>query len=206
MHHDHSFQVSLQVNSHIVAIILAAGFSSRMGVFKPLLSLGGSLMIEKTISSFLQAGLNDIRVVVGYRADEIIPLLIRLGVLPVVNEDYPSGMYSSIRAGVRTLNEEDAAFFLMPGDLPFVKPETIANIALVFSQKGVSILHPTFKGRRGHPPLISARYRDSILFGEPAGGLRSLLVEHEGDAIEIEVDDAGILTDLDTPEDYRKVL
>jgi molybdenum cofactor cytidylyltransferase len=194
----------MEVKEHIVAIILAAGFSSRMGTFKPLLLLDGSLMIEKTIGAFFQAGLEDVRVVIGYRADDLIPVLTRLGVIPIVNEDYPSGMYSSIQAGVRTLAKEDSAFFLLPGDHPLIRPETLGKLLLVFSQEKPGILYPTFKGRRGHPPLISARYRDFILSANPSGGLRSVLANHEGDAVEIEVDDGGILIDLDTPEDYRK--
>lgn len=196
----------MEVNGHIVAIILAAGFSSRMEAFKPLPPLGGTPMIEKTIGSFFQAGLEDVRVVIGYRAGEIIPVLIRLGVLPIVNEDYPSGMYSSIQAGVRTLKKKDVAFFLLPGDIPLIRPETLTEMVLVFFKENVGILYPTFKGRRGHPPLVSALYRDHILSEEPAGGLKSLLASHEGEAMEIEVDDGGILIDLDTPQDYRSVL
>ena len=177
-----------------------------METFKPFLPLDGSLMIERTIASFLRAGLNDVRVVIGYRAGELIPVLIRLGVLPIVNEDYPSGMYSSIQAGVQTLKKEDVAFFLLPGDIPLIRPETLSEMVLVFWQEDAGILYPTFKGRRGHPPLISARYRDLILSMKPPGGLRSVLANHEWDAIEIEVDDRGILIDLDTPQDYRRIL
>jgi molybdenum cofactor cytidylyltransferase len=196
----------MQVNGNIVAFILAAGFSSRMETFKPFLPLDGSLMIERTIASFLRAGLNDVRVVIGYRAGELIPVLIRLGVRPIVNKDYPSGMYSSIQAGVQTLKKEDVAFFLLPGDIPLIRPETLSEMVLVFWQEDAGILYPTFKGRRGHPPLISARYRDLILSMKPPGGLRSVLANHERDAIEIEADDSGILIDLDTPQDYRRIL
>ncbi|MEW6334776.1 MAG: DVU_1551 family NTP transferase [Thermodesulfobacteriota bacterium] len=193
-------------NDRIVALILAAGFSSRMGDFKPLLPVGGTPLIERAIARFLQAGFHEVRVIVGHRAKEVIPVVTRLGARPVFNVDYPSGMYSSVRAGVRTLGGEEAAFFLLPGDCLPDKPETLARIASRFREEGRGILHPTFGGKRGHPPLISAAYRNAILAHDPPGGLRALLAEQGDDTAEVEVDDAGILSDLDSPREYRKLL
>jgi len=196
----------MKENDRIVALILAAGFSSRMETFKPLLPVGGAPLIERTIARFLQAGFRDVRVVVGHRAKEVIPIATRLGACPIVNEDYPSGMYSSVRAGVRTLGGKEDAFFLLPGDCLLNRPETLARMASVFLGGKAGILHPTFGGRRGHPPLISAAYRKTILSHEPPGGLKALLADHGDDAAEVEVDDGGILIDLDTPQEYRKLL
>ena len=196
----------MKENDRIVALILAAGFSSRMETFKPLLPVGGAPLIERTIARFLQAGFRDVRVVVGHRAKEVIPIATRLGARPIVNEDYPSGMYSSVRAGVRTLGGKGDAFFLLPGDCLLNRPETLARMASVFLGGKAGILHPTFGGRRGHPPLISAAYRKTILSHEPPGGLKALLADHGDDAAEVEVDDGGILIDLDTPHEYRKLL
>jgi molybdenum cofactor cytidylyltransferase len=192
-------------NDRIVALILAAGFSSRMETLKPLLPVGGSPLLERTIARFLQAGFGDVRVVVGHRAEEVIPIVNRLGARPIVNENYPSGMYSSVMAGVQTLGKNDDAFFLLPGDCLLKRPETLAEMALVFLRKQAGILHPTVGGRRGHPPLISARYKTAILSGEPPGGLKALLADHEDDAVECEVDDEGVLIDLDTPQEYRRL-
>lgn len=196
----------MKEDERIVALILAAGFSSRMERFKPLLPVGGAPLIERTIARFLQAGFDDVRVVVGHRATEMIPVVTRLGARPIVNEDYPLGMYSSVRAGVRTLGGKEDAFFLLPGDCLLSSPETLAKMAFVFLGGKAGILHPTFGGKRGHPPLISAAYRKTILAHEPFGGLKALLADHGDDAAEIEVDDAGILVDLDTPQEYRKLL
>jgi molybdenum cofactor cytidylyltransferase len=196
----------MKENDRIVALVLAAGFSYRMETFKPLLPVSGSPLVERTIARFLQAGFCDVRVVVGHRAKEVIPIVNRLGAHPIINEDYPSGMYSSVRAGVRTLTEKDDAFFLMPGDCLLNRPETLAKMALVFLREKAGILHPTFGGRRGHPPLISALYKKTILSKEPPGGLKALLADCEDDAVEVKVDDEGILNDLDTPQEYRKLL
>jgi molybdenum cofactor cytidylyltransferase len=196
----------MKKNERIVALIIAAGFSSRMETFKPLLPVGGAPLIERTIARFLQAGFDDVRVVVGHCAKEVIPIVTRLGARPIINEDYPSGMYSSVRAGVRTLGAKEDAFFLLPGDCLLYSPDTLAKMASFFLRGKAGILHPTFGGRRGHPPLISAAYRKTILAHEPPGGLKALLADHGDDAAEIEVDDAGILIDLDTPQEYRTLL
>lgn len=193
-------------NDRIVALILAAGFSSRMGTFKPLLPVGGAPLIERCIARFLQAGFPEVRVVVGHRAKEVIPVVTRLGARPVFNGDYPAGMYSSVRAGVRTLDGAEAAFFLLPGDCLPDRPETLAQIASRFLEGGTGILHPTFGGKRGHPPLISTAYRNAILAQDPPGGLKALLAEQGDDTAEVEVDDAGILSDLDSPREYRRLL
>lgn len=196
----------MKAADRICALILAAGFSSRMETFKPLLPVGGAPLIARAIACFLQAGFGDVRVIVGHRAAEVIPIVTRLGTRPILNEDYPSGMYSSVRAGVRTLGEKERAFFLLPGDCLLHEPETLVKMAAFFSRGDAGIIHPTFEKRRGHPPLISAAYRTLILSREPPGGLKTLLAEQGDDAAEIEVDDRGILSDLDTPQAYRDLL
>ncbi|MGA3207437.1 MAG: DVU_1551 family NTP transferase [Syntrophales bacterium] len=197
----------MEVNGSTVALILAAGYSSRMGEFKPLLPMGEFSMIERSIAAFLQAGISDIRVVVGYRADTLIPVLTRIGVRPILNENFSLGMYSSVQAGVRSLGEGDDAFFLLPADYPLIRPETVAEMLDMHRRLNTAILYPTFHGRRGHPPLIAAaRYIDWIILEEQPQGLRSFLASHERNAVDIEVDDEGILIDLDTIMDYQMIL
>ncbi|MGI6225278.1 MAG: nucleotidyltransferase family protein, partial [Peptococcales bacterium] len=79
----------------LVALILAAGYSSRMGDFKPLLSLDSEYVITRTVNSLRAAGIADIRVIVGYRAEDLLPVLSSLGVTPVLNDNYDQGMFSS---------------------------------------------------------------------------------------------------------------
>lgn len=190
----------------IAALVLAAGYSSRMGAFKPLLPLGETTVIEKAVSSFLAAGIQDIRVVVGHRAGEVIPVLDRLGVKSIINDHYSRGMYSSVTTGVRSFEPEVQAFFLLPGDNPLVKPQTILELIQFYLESEAGIIYPCFKGLRGHPPLISARYVKSILAWNQPGGLRALLSNYAMDALNVEVADQGVLLDMDNPVDYQKVL
>lgn len=193
------------MNQKLSAIIPAAGFSSRMGTFKPLLPLGHQTVLEKTIQSMLQAGIRDIRVVVGYRAELVVPVLDQLGVKAIVNDKYREGMFSSVQAGVKTLGRNTDGFFLLPADYPIIKPKTINTLAEQYDMSCHGILYPRFGSRRGHPPLIAARYIDNILTWNGPEGMRGFLRGLEQDAMDIEVDDQGVCLDMDTPADYAKL-
>ncbi len=188
----------------ITALILAAGYSSRMGTLKPLLPLGGSTVIEEAVQRFRTARVDDIRVVTGYRAEKLAPVLKRLGVKEVFNPDYDQGMFASVRAGVRSLETGIAAFFLLPVDIPLVKPRTITGLLHAYRHGDARIIYPCFKGLRGHPPLISqACVADLPLDWE--GGLRAFLSRYHAEALDLEVMDDTILLDCDTPEDYHRL-
>ncbi len=191
---------------HVAALILAAGYSSRMGAFKPLLPLGGSTVIERAVGSFVQAGVRDVRVVLGHKAEALHPILGRLGVRPILHANYEAGMFSSVVAGVSSLDADTAGFFVLPVDTPLVKPRTIRALSQAFQATRSRIIYPCFLQQRGHPPLIPASYIPEILTWARPGGLRALLDEHRDASIDLEVADQGILLDLDTPEDYQAAL
>jgi molybdenum cofactor cytidylyltransferase len=190
----------------LAAIIPAAGYSRRMDAFKPLLAFGSGTVIERVIATTREAGIETIRIVVGWQADCLIPVLERSGVPWVVNEGFAEGMYTSIQAGVRNLPAAVAAFFLLPGDMPLVRSATLTRLIIEWGVRPGGILYPCHGGRRGHPPLVAGTYIPEILREIPQGGLRSLLARHAQDAHDIEVADSGILMDLDTPEEYQASL
>ena len=190
----------------LAAIIVAAGYSSRMKSFKPLLSLGGGTVLEKAVDSFRKAGIRDIRVVTGYRAEELLPVIDRLGVQFIDNANFAEGMFSSITAGVKSLTAGVKGFFLLPVDNPIVNRDTIEKIQTTFFSTEFGIVYPIYQGLRGHPPLISSSYVNKVLAWNKPGGMRALLELYEDDAIDVNVDDPGILLDMDTPEDYQQML
>lgn len=192
--------------SQIAGLILAAGYSSRMADFKPLLPLGGSTAIERAVGSLRDAGIRDVRVVTGWRAEALTPTLYRLGVRVVPNPDYARGMYSSVMAGVRTLGPEVGAFFLLPVDHPLVKHRTIERLIRAFQENEAEVVHPTFLGKRGHPPLISVGCLAGAPSCDPPGGLRSLLSRWEDSALNVEMADQAVHMDMDTPADYERLL
>jgi len=188
---------------HLAAVVLAAGYSRRMGAFKPLLPFGPHSVIEQVVSTVREAGIETLRVVVGWNAELLIPVLERCDAPWIRNERFSEGMYASIQTGVRSLPVGVAAFFILPGDMPRVRSATLTRLTAEWERRPGGIVHPCFEGRRGHPPLIASLYIPEILAETPPGGLQTLLARHAADAREVECGDPGILADLDTPDDYR---
>lgn len=190
------------MKQELAALIVAAGYSSRMERFKPLLPLGEHTVIEQTIATFTAAGVENIIVVVGHNADALNPILGKVPVTVVMNERYEEGMFTSIKTGVMALPKSVDGFFMMPADMPFVMPDTINKLMTTYSEQPSDVLYPTFNHKRGHPPLISRTVFNSILDSDGEGGLKRLLNHPEIHANHLEVEDEGILLDLDTYEDY----
>jgi len=193
-------------NEKISAIILAAGYSSRMGDFKPLLQLGSHKAIEHAIRCFQQAGIVDVRVVAGFRAGEIVEVVKPLGASVVFNSKFSQGMYTSIQAGVGTLAPGVQAFFMLPVDIPLINHTTIEKMLACGRLHQYGIIYPVFNGMRGHPPLITTRYKDEIMRGRNQDGLRGILTLHESEAFDLEVEDETVLLDMDIPQDYHHLL
>jgi molybdenum cofactor cytidylyltransferase len=187
----------------VAAIILAAGHSKRMGDFKPLLPIGEQTALEHAVSLFRRAGISNLQVVTGHEGEKLTPLLQTLEVPQVPNPHYREGMFTSIQAGLRTLPEDVAAFFMLPVDIPLIRPQTVKTLLRTWRSGRRGIIQPVFYGTYGHPPLISTRYRQAILNSGGEGGLKKLLLSFAADTLELEVPDEYILLDMDTPEDYR---
>lgn len=194
--------------SKITAIIPAAGYSSRMGAFKPLLPVGETSILEQEIRLFQSVGIQDIRVVAGYRASEILAMLKPMGISCIVNETFDQGMYSSVIAGIRTLTSEQKAFFILPADIPTVRACTLSALVKAYRETAIQhpILYPNFQGMRGHPPLIDSVYAAEMTVWNKPGGLRAFLENYETYSEDVEVADQGILFDIDSPEDYQQLL
>ena len=189
-------------SQRFAAIILAAGYSSRMGSFKPLLSLGKGTIIEGVIALFRASGIDDIRVVAGHNKEALLPVLKHQAVTPVENPDFHQGMFSSVQAGVSGLSPETDAFFIMPGDIPLVQPATIQCLMARYEETPNCIIRPVYEGKKGHPPLIPYSLAETILNYRGNGGLREILKQRQSLASDIEVPDPNILVDMDRTEDF----
>jgi molybdenum cofactor cytidylyltransferase len=198
----------------LAAIVLAAGRSSRMSAFKPLAEAEGRTLLEWAIGGFRGAGVEDVVVVTGHRGAEVAPVATRAGAVAVANHGFADGMFSSVRAGVEALDPGVARFFLLPADVPLVRPETIGKLARDGGSRSggdeppPEVVYPAVAGATGHPPLIAASLRAEILAAGPAGpagGLRALLMDHIRRSAIVEVDDPGVLLDADTEEDLARV-
>lgn len=185
----------------IGAVVAAAGLSSRMGDFKPLLPFDGVTVIERCVANLRAAGASEIVVVTGHRAAELAAQL--RDVTLVHNPLYAeTQMFDSLRLGLRALSADCDTILLTPGDVPLVEPETVR--ALLAAKAGFAC--PVCAGRRGHPVALDGRYRDAVLRYAGDGGLRGAVAALGIPVTEVEVADEGMSRDLDTPADYREVL
>lgn len=189
----------------VAAIIPVAGFSSRMNAFKPLLPLGKSTLLEAVINLFKTAGIRDIHAVTGHRADDLEPAIIARGGIHVHNPDYSQGMLSSIKAGIRSLAPDIRAFFVLPADIPSIRPSTVARILDALTVGTPQVLYPVYERLRGHPPLIDAFFASAILDWRGDGGLRGCLETFDRQSRDVPVCDRAIHMDADTPDDYDAV-
>ncbi len=187
------------------AIILAAGYSSRMNAFKPLLPIREKTVIERAIGIF--ENIKDIIVVTGHRASEVKHALQSSDVRIVENTEFASGMFSSVKRGVQCLEKEKTdAFFILPADVCLIRPLTIRLLASAYIKNPGKIIHPCFDGKRGHPPLIPEELISPILESSAEKGLMGILQNFEPIAAEIPVPDRHILSNMNSPEDYQDIL
>jgi molybdenum cofactor cytidylyltransferase len=113
-------------------------------------------------------------------------------------------MLGSVRCGLRALPPECDAVLLALGDQPAIRSALINEMLRAFDATGKGILVPVYEGKRGHPLLFSARYRDEILRRYDDIGLRGLLQVHSDNVLELAAASATVLSGMDCPEDYRR--
>ncbi len=191
-------------------LILAAGMSSRMGEFKPLLEINNKTMIEQSIDSMLASGVKTITLVLGYQGDKIEEVIENAGykrkqIQFVYNRNYASTqMLDSVKIGVSNIKNCDA-FYLLPGDMPAIHPDTFLKVRETMECQNAKIVFPTIEGYRKHPPLIRVEFIPDIIKLKSDGGLRELWKDFDTEIIGISVDDLGCTMDVDTKMQYQKV-
>jgi len=174
-----------------------------MGDFKPLMDLSGQSVLARCVQNFRDAGVGDILVVTGHRSSEVQAMVEKLDVSSIHNTSHQQGMFSSVRAATANLSRLAAirAFFVLPVDVPLVRPATIASLVRAYEDR---ITYPCFEGERGHPPLIPASLIPDILAHDGQGGLKGLLATCP--SLDLPVWDRGILLDADTPADFSALV
>ena len=189
----------------ISAIVLAAGRSRRMGAQKLLLPLGGQPVIARIVDELLGGPVDEVIVVIGQDGQRIRQVLAGRRVHPVVNPDTEGDMLSSVRCGLRAMPRQCHAALVVLGDQPEISRAVVAELVRALRAGSRGIVVPTFQGRRGHPLLFSANYRNEILNHYDDVGLRGLLQAHANDVAEIEVSTPEVVEDMDRAEDYQRM-
>lgn len=186
----------------IWAIVLAAGESKRMGSPKMLLPYNDVTIIGQVIRNLLDSNVDRVVVVVGANREEIMKETRRYDVFHCYNEDYKSGMLSSVKCGFYSLPEGCLAALIMPGDQPMTGPGEINRVIGAYAESDRGLVMASYNGRRGHPLIVDMKYLDEVLSLPDREGLRALAERHPEDVLESETDDASVLRDIDTQEDY----
>jgi molybdenum cofactor cytidylyltransferase len=188
-----------------VAVVTAAGSAERFGGKKLLAPIDGEPLLEHTIRSLLEGGVTEVIVVVGTDArrelERDVNAMNDPRVRPVENPDPSRGMFSSIQAGVATANGD--ALVVLPGDMPYVRPETV-RAAIAKYREGRAIVSPRYKGKRGHPVVMPLSLRDEIAATAPTANLHEVIKHHQDERVDLEVEDAGVIRDVDTPADLER--
>lgn len=192
----------------VVAILLAAGESSRMGQSKALLPWQGHTLLEHQVGVLVAGGADRVIVVTGHHSQRLCPLVAAgKDVLCVYNPNYRAGKTTSIKAGLEaTRAERPQAYLLLNVDQPR-SAETV-RMLLEAHRAGLALLTiPTFRGRGGHPIVVDASLFDEIMaIDEDTQGMKAVAQRHAEQTRRVAVDSPEVLWDLNTPEQYRAAL
>ncbi len=188
-------------------ILLAAGYSKRFGSNKLLQSLpagspqAGTPIALASARHFLDA-LPDSVAVVRPRAQKLAKILRDAGCNTVICKNAGEGMGTSLAAGVRSAPDADG-WVVALADMPFIRPDTIRTVAKVLKE-GASIAAPSFQGKRGHPVGFARRFYEELSALRGDDGARQFLKQHPDWVTLFEVDDPGVLRDIDKPSDLER--
>ncbi len=186
------------------AIILAAGSSRRMGSQKLLMPYGEGTIIEKVVDQVLASRIDNLVVVLGADHEKVRQAIADKPVKFCHNTDHEQGMFSSIICGLKSVPPEAEAVLIYLGDQPGIPPAVTNSVIEAYNEELYGIVIPVHSHRRGHPLLVDLKYRREIEKLDLEQGLRALRHHFPQDVLEVEVDEPGILVDIDTPEDYKK--
>lgn len=190
--------------SQIVAIVLAAGQSRRMGEAKLLLAWGSTTMLGQTLAHVQASTVDKIVVVTGAYRPKIAEIVSNAGLPSYHNPDYAKGeMISSLQVGLRHCQEADGVLVML-GDMPLIEPKTINAVIAAFKSGLGEIVAPVFGGRQGHPVLFGRNHFPTLLNLPYTATPRTVLHQNQHVLHRLPVDTNTILIDLDTPESYAR--
>jgi molybdenum cofactor cytidylyltransferase len=197
----------------IPGVILAAGWSSRMGTSKALLRAGpaGQTFLRQLAGALLSGGVADV-LVVGRPEDEPlareVAALSELGTAArfIVNPRAAEGQLSSMLAGLNAADKPGVTGILVaPVDAPLIRSDTVSALLAVFRARGAPIVRATYRGRHGHPVIFGRAIFNELRRADPEIGAKMVVRAHQEMAVDVDLDDPAVLHDIDSPEDYERV-
>lgn len=188
----------------VAGIVPAAGLSTRMGRSKPLLDADGRSFLHRVVGALAGGGCDPVVVVVRDDGGPEAELGRETGARVLVNPDPSDGPVSSLRVALRSLDPGVEGCAFCPADHPRVDPETVARLRDAFLESDAPVVVPRHGSRRGHPVFFRSTLFPELLEEGLPEGARTVIRRHAGAVLEVEVGDAGVLVDIDTPGEYRR--
>jgi molybdenum cofactor cytidylyltransferase len=191
--------------TRVSAVVLAAGMSKRMGQIKQLLPLGETTLLGHVLAAVQSSQADECLLILGSAAEAIKEKVALNNVKVVVNEAYSEGMSTSLRAGLANVAPQADGALIILADQPFVKAATIDRLIEEYKKSRPQVAIPVHQGFRGNPVLL-----DRSVFAEAMGiqgdiGCRAIFGNRVKNVLKVPVDDAGILIDADSPEEFDRL-
>jgi molybdenum cofactor cytidylyltransferase len=196
----------------ISGIVLAAGSSQRIGTPKALLKIGEKTFLQHIVEIVHSARIIDVVIVLGAEAEEIQKTIIWFDGKVVINNDWQKGQLSSIIAGLNALDltksepEEIHGAIICPVDHPLLTQSLLVDLLQGYWLSKKRIIIPTHRGKRGHPVIFDRELFDDIRNAPIDIGARAVVRNHEQEVHEVDVNDEGVLINIDLPDDYKKYI
>ena len=198
------------MENKVAGLILAAGYSSRMGSFKPLLPIGNKPALEIIIDNYKGAGIAEIFIVTGFKNEELASLIEEKSAREIYNSRFEEGMFSSIQTGVKTVDSKKFQGVLLGlVDCPLPSKETIEFILERAKQEegfGEDFIIPCYQGKKGHPIYIPSKYLQEMEAYKGPMGLKGFMNLHRNRMVFLETKDEAVVLDMDDQSGYEELL
>jgi molybdenum cofactor cytidylyltransferase len=187
-------------------IILAAGSGSRMGKTKQLLTFDGTTLLGRVMKTAGESNLDEIIVVLGHDAGNIMKTINFSGIKTIINIDYAKGQSTSLIKGLKAVSPSSAGAMFLLSDQPLITAAIINHMITAFQATDAPIIIPFCKGRRGNPVIISRALFPKLSSLSSDTGARVIFDEYKNSIEKVDIENDAILFDVDTPMDYENLL
>ena len=195
----------------ISGIVLAAGASTRMGQAKAALPLGqmGETVLSRVIRTLIDGGVPELVVVAGAHIDAVRAAMPRHEprARVIENTEWQRGQLSSLVSGLDAIDTPllEAALVTLV-DVPLVHPSTVAAVIEAWRRTRAPIVRPAEGERHGHPVIFDRSVFADLRSADLDTGAKAVFALHRDRIVNVEVNDAGAFEDIDTPEDYERIV
>jgi molybdenum cofactor cytidylyltransferase len=193
----------------IAGIILAAGMSTRFGKTKQLHTVGDSTILSMVIDAALKSDLDIVVLVLGHESEAIKAslgsVLANPRLITVINQCFQEGMSTSLKRGLREINDEFPSVMILMGDQPLLSHEVINLLIRTFKSSDKDICVPVYNGKRGLPVCFTGRFYDEMMCVVGDMGAREIIRNNPSEILAVEIYDSTCCMDIDEKEDVERL-